>query len=132
MKLIGGWPWPWTRQPWAALAAEYRELVTELPAIAPVLAVIESVIENGMEDRLTASTALRDLLVTTEPPSDPPIDVIIVRSVMSMKPSREGEVTIEHVASSGLTESITRPDTNVLPLFWRFVAEKYGLSANRA
>lgn len=117
------------RHSWEALAAEYRELVTELPEIAPVLAVIESVIENGMEDHLTASTSLRDLMVTTEPPSDPPIDVIIVRSVVSMKPWRQGEVTIEHIATSGLTESITRPDTDVLPLFWRFVLEKYGLSA---
>lgn len=127
MKLIGGWPWPWKRQAWPDLAVEYRALLAEMPTIAPVLAVIESVIENKMVNRLTASTSLRDLVVTLDPPSDPPIDVIIVRSLVSVKPSLAGDVTIEHVATSGRTESITRPEADVLPLFWRFVFEKYGL-----
>lgn len=131
MKGIGGWPYPWGKSvPWPDLADRYRVLATDIPATAPVLAVIESVIENGMEGRLTACTSMHDLMVTTEPPTPPPIDVIFVRSVGSRK-SQDGQVTIEHTASSGLRERITRPEGEVLPLFWRFVLEKYGLSSDR-
>jgi hypothetical protein len=127
MRLIGGWEWPIRKRPWADLATEYRELVEQIPQLAPMLAVIESVIENQMADRLAATTSLRDLVVTTSPASEPPIDVIIVRSAISMYPPAPGEVSIDHIATSGLTEHIARPVDEVLPLFWRFVLEKYGL-----
>jgi hypothetical protein len=131
MRLIGGWEWPFLKQPWADLATEYRELVEQIPQLAPMLAVIESVIENQMADRLSATTSLRDLVVTASPASEPPIDIIIVRSFISMYPPAPGEVSIDHIATSGRSEHIARPVDEVLPLFWRFVLEKYGLHTNQ-
>ncbi len=126
------WDWPFKAKDWAALAAEYRELVEgDLPQLAPVLSVIESVIENRMDTQLAVTTSLRDLAITTAPPQEPPVDVIVVRSAVSGAPPATGTIAIDHVATTGLSEHIVRPEAETLPLFWRFVAEKYGLRVTR-
>lgn len=38
-----------------------------------------------------------------------------------------GLVRISHEAYSGLVETIERPSSDALPLFWRFVREKFGI-----
>lgn len=120
-------PYRFVPIPWSELLAEYRGLVEEFPGVAPVLAIIETVLDSGLDDQLAAITSLTDLLVTRQPVGEPPVDVICVRGAVSMKPPREGEVVIEHTATSGAVERIERPETEAVPLFWRFVQEKYGV-----
>lgn len=92
------------------------------------MAVIGSVIQADLQDQLVAGRSLWDLVISTAPADEPPLDVIIVRSVVSMNPPRTGQVRLEHLATSGLREEVSRPVAEVLPLFWRFVQEKWGLT----
>jgi hypothetical protein len=118
-------------RPWAELAADYRNRAESLPQLATVLRVANSVIENRMQDKLTACSSMYDLIVTTNPPKEPPIDVIIVRSPVSMWPPPPGKVVIDHLATNGLVEHIVRPEAEAEALFWRFVAEKFGIHPER-
>lgn len=124
---LGGWPYPFRKREWIDLLDEYRGAATRRPTLVPLVFIIESVLESHMADRLAVTTSLWDLVITPGPPGEPPLDVIIVRSDVSMSPSAPGEVRIQQFATSGLKEDLTRPATEVLPLFWRFVIEKYGL-----
>lgn len=118
---LGGFPWPFVGRSWRETLDEYHEHA-DWPTLAPLRSVLESVVDNQMEDRLALKTSMWDLLITSAPPSGPPVDIIVVR-----QPERRDEITIEHWATSGKTERITRPADEVLPLFWRFVLEKYGI-----
>ena len=124
---LGGWQYAIPRREWTDLLGEYRNAAESVPTLAPLLVIIESVIENQMQDQLAATTSMWDLVITTAPAGEPPLDVIVVRSAVSMSPPPAGEVRIEQLATSGLKEEVTRPVAEVLPLFWRFVLEKYGL-----
>ncbi|PKQ24495.1 MAG: hypothetical protein CVT65_02825 [Actinobacteria bacterium HGW-Actinobacteria-5] len=124
---LGGWQYPIVKREWTDLLDEYRSAAENLPALAPLVSIIESVIQNQMQDQLAATTSMWDLVITTAPPGEPPLDVIVVRSSVSMNPPRSGEVRIEQFATSGLKEELTRSTAEVLPLFWRFILEKYGL-----
>lgn len=124
---LGGWRYPIRAREWTDLLDEYRSAVDSLPTLAPLVSIIESVLQNQMQDQLVATTSMWDLVITTAPPGEPPLDVIVVRSTVSMRPSPPGEVRIEHFATSGLKEEVDRPVAEALPLFWRFVVEKYGL-----
>lgn len=124
---LGGWQYPIRKREWADLLDEYRSAAERMPALAPLVSIVESVLENHMQDRLAATTSMWDLAITTAPVGEPPLDVIVVRSAVSMKPAPPGEVRIEQLATSGLKEEVTRPVAEALPLFWRFVLEKCGL-----
>lgn len=122
-----GWQYAIPRREWTDLLDEYRTAAKSVPTLAPLLSIIESVIENQMQDRLAATTSMWDLVITTAPAGEPPLDVIVVRSSVSMSPSPAGEVRIEQFATSGQKEEVTRPVAEALPLFWRFVLAKFGL-----
>ena len=93
-----------------------------------MVAIVQSVLDNRMDDQLAADSSMWDLRVTTAPPAEPPLSQIWVRSASSVRPPASGQITIEHEAVSGKIESITRPAEDAVPLFWRFVKEKYGVT----
>ena len=111
----------------ADLLARYQAESERIPSLEPLVAILQSVVDNSMDDRLAVTTSMRDLVITAAPPSKPPVYVIVVRSAPSRTRPALGNVVIEHRATSGLNDSIARPSADVLPLFWRFVHEKYGL-----
>lgn len=124
---LGGWQYPIVRRDWQDLLQDYKENADRVPALAPLVSIIQSVIDHGMDDELAATTSMWDLVIAAEPLRDPPVDVIVVRSVASQSPAPVGQVRIEHQATSGLKETISRPAADAVALFWRFVLEKYGL-----
>lgn len=104
----------------------YEELIDEhqLAFVRPALAIVRSVIAEGAADQVAAHTSMHDLVVTTAPVSDKP-DWIRIES-------RDGTVLVRHASDlTGPGDAIERPSNEVLPLFWRFVIEKFGIRPAR-
>jgi hypothetical protein len=60
-------------------------------------------------------------MVVAQPIPEPPYDLVAVRT------PPEGRVRIEHMAVTGLRDKIERPANEAVPLFWRFMIEKFGV-----
>jgi hypothetical protein len=93
-----------------------------------LLDIIDSVVASGFDEALAVSTSMHDLLVVSTPVSDGPMDVLAVRAPTSLRPPEEDSVLIEYMALSGRNTSIGRPQTEAVPLFWRFVKEEFGIA----
>jgi hypothetical protein len=65
------------------------------------------------------------LIVVSTPVPDPPYGVAIVRAQTT------GHVRIEHLSRTGYHEDIERPQEEAVPLFWRFMMEKFGVSSGQ-
>lgn len=90
--------------------------------------VIDSVIDSGADELFAGGTSMHDVMVVPRPVSPHVRDLIAVRAPGSLRPAASaGRVRIEHLSSTGHNESIERPPSEAVPLFWRFVIEKYGL-----
>jgi hypothetical protein len=50
-----------------------------------------------------------------------------VRSSIGMGTVTAGRVVVEHLPLVGTADSIERDGTDAVPLFWRFMIEKYGV-----
>jgi hypothetical protein len=69
-----------------------------------------------------------DIMVVATPTPQTPFDLVAVRSPGSAHPSHSGLVLIEHLTVTGNNDRIERPTGEAVPLFWRFMIEKYGVS----
>lgn len=113
--------------PWDEIHAFLSALAEKAPQFGHMVAVAESVIASSSTDLLAGTTSMHDILVVARPVPEPPYDVIAVRSPSSLRRPANGMVRIEHLSSSGRDDVIDRPVADAVPLFWRFVLEKYGL-----
>ena len=98
------------------------------PKFGHMVAIVDTVLRSDVRDRLAGCTSMHDLIVVPRPIQEPPYDVIRVCSPSSMHPVAPGTVLIEHLAATGDNDRIVRPVADAVPLFWRFVREKYGLT----
>jgi hypothetical protein len=89
--------------------------------------VAASVIETESTEVLAALTSMHDIIVTSTPIPDAPLDVVAVRAPGSLRPPEMGQVLVEHLAVSGHNDRIQRPVTEAIPLSWRFMIEKFGI-----
>lgn len=111
---------------WEDTAAFYEELVDQhhLDFVQPALAIVRSVIAEGAADQLAAHTSMHDLVVTAVPVSEKP-------DWIRVAPAAE-TVVIRHASDlTGPGDEIERPTSEALPLFWRFVIEKFGIHPAR-
>lgn len=117
----------WRGSPWSEIRGWYQEL--GWPQLQPLIDIVSSVEECGGAERLVATTSMHDLWVTRRTPEGPAsrVDLITVRAFTSVRPLPEGEMVIEHTSHSGQVEVIARPPADAVPLFWRFVREKWGI-----
>jgi hypothetical protein len=113
--------------PWDDIAARLHEMAGLHPEFGHVAAVADSVLASGVADQLAGGTSMHDLLVVPAPVTDPVDEVIRVCSPSSVRPVPPGFVVIEHVTVTGRDERIHRPVAETVPLFWRFIIEKYGV-----
>ncbi|MEU5879028.1 hypothetical protein [Spirillospora sp. NPDC047279] len=126
-----GWPDSGSR-PWPEIASSFQELADADPAFGPLAAIAESVITCRADEHLAATTSMHDLVVTAAPvPAETPVDVVIVRSPSSGL-ANPGWVLIEHCSTTGHDARIARPAGAAVPLFWRFMLEKFGIGPARA
>jgi hypothetical protein len=89
--------------------------------------IVESVIRSDAVGLLAGCTSMHDLVVVPRPLPDPPYGAVIIRAPGSLVEPKVGEVIIEHTSVTGRHDLIARPVAEAVPLFWRFVIEKYGI-----
>ena len=107
--------------PFLARMAERDERFSHMSAI------VKSVLDSNARDRLAAHTSMHDLIVVPTPIPVPPYGVVAVRAPGSLRSPRDGHVLIEHLSVTGHDDQIERPVAEAVPLFWRFVIEKFGV-----
>ena len=114
---------------------EVRDWYAELgwPKLEPLVDVVDSVLKCGGAERLVANTSMHDLWVArmVDDAAASAVDVIEVCSSSSRRAVRRGEVLVVHTSHSGHEEEISRPGSDAVPLFWRFVREKWGIEPCR-
>lgn len=126
-----GWKQPFRAQPWEDIAHQLEELAVDHPVLSHMAAVASSVVESESTDLLAACTSMHDLIVVPTPIPEPPNDVIAVRAPGSLANPPAGQVIVEHLSCTGENDRVARPASEAVPLFWRFVAEKYGVHPRR-
>ena len=122
-----GWPYPFRQRPWDAIDAEFAAFADEHAEFHHMSAIVKSVRSVGAEDALAAFTSMYDLMVVAQPIPELPYDLVAVRAPSSMPSPSQGRVLIEHLSVTGHDDRIERPVDDAVPLFWRFMIEKFGV-----
>ena len=125
---LQGWPYPFRPEPWDVVRQHQDELLGHLPEYAHMLAIVDSVLASSAADALGVFTSKHDLMVRPLPPADPPYDVVAVRAPGSLERVKAGSVVVEHLSTTGHDDRLERPAAEAVPLFWRFMIEKFGVS----
>ena len=131
--------YPFPVRPWPDIIEFYEWLLDEGASfVAPMLSVARSVVVEGADSQIGGHTSMHDLVVTSLPVgSAVPRDQVRVALAPTPGPraefrlSRPGIVRISHYSGVGQDDEIERPASEVLPLFWRFMIEKYGVHPAR-
>jgi len=122
---------PFREIPWTEIASRFTELAALHPHFQHMADIASSVIARHATTALAAHTSMHDLVVAKRPlPTESPIDVVIVKSLSSHRGYvAPGWVVIEHLSTTGHDDQITRPSDQAVPLFWRFMAEKFAITS---
>ncbi|HMU78618.1 MAG TPA: hypothetical protein P5193_01205 [Microthrixaceae bacterium] len=127
------WRHQFKSQPWSELRERYEDLASGEPAFGYMVEIVKSVEASLSRELLAAMTSMHDLLVTDRPIADPPLEVLRVSApVGSLNPADNGDVVIEHLSHSGRNDRVERSAAEAVPLFWRFVVEKFGIEGQQA
>jgi hypothetical protein len=125
------WPDRFDEVPWVEIATRFHEMAAKHSEFRHMADIVDSVLTCGGEQRLAGLTSMHDLVVTARPvPERPPIGVVIVRSPSSGYVGAGG-VFIEHRSVTGHDDRIFRTSDEAVPLFWRFMIEKFGVEPVR-
>lgn len=89
--------------------------------------IVKSVMASNQARALAACTSMHDLIVVPTPIAEPPYGVVAVRAPGSLYEPGRGMVRIEHLSPTGHNDVIDRPVAAAVPLFWRFMIEKFGI-----
>ena len=112
-----------------SFSADLRKESPEFGSLAEILA---SIVSSRRADDLAVTTSMHDPVITPRPVPEPPLDVVIVRAPNSLRNGpRPGHVVIEEMPLTGHGDLIERPAAEAVPLFWRFMIEKYGVHPSR-
>jgi hypothetical protein len=126
-----GFPYEFRARPWDEIVGDFVDLEHPSESLQHMVAIAQSVRDSDSADLIAGTTSMHDLLVTMTPVTSPPVDVIQIFSPISMRPPASGMVRIEHLAKTGRNDVIERPVADAVPLFWRFVWEKFGIGSQR-
>ncbi|MEQ1698766.1 MAG: hypothetical protein ABMA25_01590 [Ilumatobacteraceae bacterium] len=124
-----GFQYEFHERSWAELLDFHAPIWAKAPKGQYLVDIIESVIASGRSEELPVTSSMLDLVVVGRPVPDPPMDVLFVRAPGSLHRPKLGCVLIEYEAVSGRDTRIERPVADAVPLFWRFVAEKFGVES---
>jgi len=122
-----GWRYPFDYRPWENIAQGLSAMACKQEQFSHMAAIAASVIETESTHLLAGLTSMHDIIVVSTPIPDPPLDVVAVRAPGSLQPPKSGHVLIEHLACTGHNDRIERPTSEAVPLFWRFMIEKFGV-----
>lgn len=124
---VHGWQYRFTGRPWSELGGRYDELTVAHPQFSYLAEVVRSIRDSEAAGDLVGTTSMHDLVIASAPPSEPPLEVIVVRAPSSLRPPKDKHVIVEHRSLTGHDDHIERPANEAVPLFWRFVIEKFGI-----
>lgn len=122
-----GWHSAFIEQEWADVRSFIAGLAWENHEGDYLLDIIDSVVAAGADQVLSLTTSMHDLVVTPKPPTEPPLDVVIVCAPSSMRSHVSGTVRIEHLSVMGKNTEVVRPVDEAVALFWRFVEIEFGV-----
>ena len=122
-----GWPYPFRARPWQDMASFLGGMADQHSQFRHLADIVASVIDAESIHLLAGCTSMHDLLVVPVPVPDPSLDVILVRAPFVAGCPTGGMVVIEHQRCTGHNDRIQHPTLEAVALFWRFVAEKYGI-----
>lgn len=112
---------------WGEIASRFHAMAAQHPEFRYMADIVDSVRVCGGEGRLAGLTSMHDLVVAVRPvPESPPIEVVVVRSPSSGYAGASG-VLIEHRSITGHDDRVFRGSDEAVPLFWRFMIEKFGV-----
>jgi hypothetical protein len=125
------WSGPFDEVPWTEIATRFHEMATRHSEFRHLADIVDSVLAGGGDQHLAGLTSMHDLVVTTRPvPARPPVEVVVVRSPSSGFVGAGG-VFVEHRSATGHDDQVFRTSDEAVPLFWRFVIEKFGVEPGR-
>jgi len=122
---------PFRARDWHDIDAFLSDIAERDERLRHMSAIVKSVLESDAMDRLAAYTSMHDLVVVDLPIPEPPYGVVAVRAPGSIRSPRDGYVLIEDLSVTGHNDRIERPVAEAVPLFWRFMIEKYGVASMR-
>jgi hypothetical protein len=120
-------PHPFGEQPWTEIASFLGGIAADHADFRYLVDIVDSVMVSGADQLLASATSMHDLLVVPRPVPGAVHELIVVRAPSSLRAAPLGKMRIEHLSSRGHDDCIDRPADQAVRLFWRFVAEKYGL-----
>lgn len=120
---------PFRMRPWPEIHGSFQELASDDPLFQHMADVVASVLACGKTAELAGTTSMHDLIVARQPLVAPPYDVVFVRAPSSLRPVPSGKVVIEHLSTTGHDDRIERPVADTVPLFWRFMIEKFAVDS---
>jgi hypothetical protein len=122
-----GWPYPFRPRTWPDIAARFHAMAALHVTYQHMADIVDSVEASEAHELLAGCTSMHDLIVVIRPIPEPPYDVVAVRAPSSLSPVPDGTVVVEHLSVTGRNDRITRPTLEAVPLFWRFMIEKFGV-----
>jgi hypothetical protein len=123
-----GWPHAFVEKDWVDVRDRFATAFARYRDGIYLVDILDTVVANGFMSKLALTTSMHDLVIVDRPIPTPPFDVLIVRAPTSNHPPREGNVLIEYLAVSNRNAAVERPAAEAVPLFWRFVQAKLGIS----
>ena len=130
---------PFPARAWPKIEAFYADLFDGgSEFVAPILAIVRSVRAEEGAAKLAGYTSMHTLVVTSTPVNEWP-DVVRVELLPASSKVRISYEKVVRAPRSGLPDawteqredSITRPEDQAVPLFWRFCVEKFGVQPAR-
>jgi hypothetical protein len=122
-----GWNHPFPDRSWEDIASFLDGMALRDESFSYLSAIVHSVLDTPAAGLLAGRTSMHDLVVTATPVPEPPLDVVIVRAPSSLHPPPSGQVLIEQQSLTRYNDRIERPTAEAVPLFWRFMIEKFGV-----
>jgi hypothetical protein len=115
-----GYPGEFRDEPWPKIEAQLGEWCGRSPEMRPMLDIARSVFSSGADAHLAGLLSMTDLVLVPRPVHSAPYDEVIVRY--------QGPwITVETLTHNGRNDRIRRPAEDAVPLFWRFMIEKFGI-----
>ncbi|RUL92766.1 MULTISPECIES: hypothetical protein [Micromonospora] len=114
------YPGEFHEMPWPKIEAQLGEWCARSPQMRPMLDIVRSVLSSGADAQLAGLLSMTDLVVVARPAPSPPYDEVIVRYQAPW-------ITVETLTHNGRNDRIRRPVEDAVPLFWRFMIEKFGI-----
>ncbi|MGW6725423.1 hypothetical protein ACWF9G_05895 [Nocardia sp. NPDC055029] len=124
---LGAWAGDFHDVPWGEVSRSFRAMFDRHAEFQHLTDIVDSVIRSGRDQDLAATMSMHDLVVTTRPVSNAPIEEIVVRAPGSLATVAEGTVVVECFSDTH-PGRIVAPVEEAVPVFWQCIASVFGIT----